>query len=119
MMAQLVVEVGQLALRGQVALEQQPSRFFKTAFTRQRLHGDAAVLQAGPFAVDETDGRLGGGHVGKARPILDLTHSLPTLNQGVFRVRGCGGSLRLLCQFLAARQIGAACGHGYNKLELR
>ena len=91
-MAQLVVKVGQFALRGQIALEQQPGRFFKTAFAGQRLHGDTAVLQTRSLAVNETNGRLGGGHVGKARPILDLTHSLPTLNQGMFRVRGCGGS---------------------------
>ena len=45
--SQLGVEIGQLLLRGQIALEQQPGRFLKAAFAGQRLDGDAAILQAG------------------------------------------------------------------------
>ena len=70
--AELVVEVGQLALRGQVALEQQPGGLLETALAGQRFDGDAAVFQAGAFAVDETDRRLRDRHVGQARPKLQL-----------------------------------------------
>ena len=77
MMPELVVEVGQLALGGQVALEQQPGGFLETAFAGQGLDGDAAVLQAGAFAVDEADRRLRHRHVRQARPILHLTHGAP------------------------------------------
>ena len=79
-MAQLVVEVGQLALRRQVALEQQPGRFLETALAGQGLDGDAAVLQAGAFAVDEADGRLRDRHVGQPRPKLHLTHDWSLVN---------------------------------------
>ena len=47
MVAELVVEVGQLALRRQVALEQQPGGFLEAAFAGQGLDGDAAIFQAG------------------------------------------------------------------------
>ena len=79
-MAQLIVEASQLALSGKVALEQQPGCLLETTLPRQGFHGDAAVFQAGPFAVDETDRRLGGRHVGQSRPILQLTHGVLTLN---------------------------------------
>ena len=66
MVAKLVVEIGQLLLRGQIALEQQPGGFLETAFAGQGLDGDAAILQPGSFAVDETDRRLRDRHVGQA-----------------------------------------------------
>jgi len=64
-MAQLIVEIRQLTLTGQVSLEQQPSRFLKAALTSQRLHGDAAIFQAGTFAVDKADCGFGDGDIGK------------------------------------------------------
>src|SRR5262249_55153129 len=77
--AQLVVEVGQRALAGQVALEQQPGSLLETALAGQRLDGDTSVLEPGPFAVDETDGRLRARHVCQTRPKLQLTHDAPSL----------------------------------------
>ena len=83
---QLVVEVGQLALRGQLALEQQPGRLFVTARAGQGLDGDAAIFEAGTFAVDETDRRFGDRHVGQARMILQLAHD--GSRQGEYVVAG-------------------------------
>ena len=74
MVAQRSSKSASSRLRGQVALEQQPGRFLETAFAGQRLDGDAAIFQAGPFAVDETDRRLGDRHVGQARTKLHLAH---------------------------------------------
>ena len=67
-MAELVFEIGQLALVGQIALEQQPGGFLETAFAGQGFHGDTAIFQTGAFAINETDRRFRDGHVGQARP---------------------------------------------------
>ena len=66
--AELVVEVGQLALAGQLALEQQPAGFLEAAFAGERFDGDAAVFQPSPLAVDEADARLRHRHIRQPRP---------------------------------------------------
>jgi hypothetical protein len=77
MVAELIVEIGELLLRGQLALEEEPGGFLEATGTSQRLHGDAAILQARILAVDEADRRLRHRHVGKARMQLNLAHGTP------------------------------------------
>src|SRR5262245_31334450 len=71
-MAELVVEVGEFALRGQLSLEQEPGRFLKAAFAGQGFDRYAPVLQPRPLAVDIANRRLRTRHVRQARPILQL-----------------------------------------------
>ena len=70
---QLVVEVGEFALRGQLALEEQPARLLVGTLLGEDLDGDAAVLEAGALAVDEADGGLRGDHVFQARTVFRLS----------------------------------------------
>ena len=65
----------ELALRRQVALEEQPGRFLKAAFASQRLDRDAAIFQSGAFAIDEADRRLRYRHVRQTWPEFRLAHS--------------------------------------------
>ena len=53
MAAKLIVEVGQLLLRGQLPFEEEVGRFLEAAFARQGFDGDAPIFQTGIFPVDE------------------------------------------------------------------
>ena len=71
---QLVVEVSQFLLRGQIALEQQPACLLETALASQNLRRDTSIFQPRPLTVDEADGRLRDGHIRQTWTKLLLTH---------------------------------------------
>ena len=77
MVPQFVVKIGELLLRGEVALEKEIGGFLETALGGERLDSDAAIFEAGVFAVDEADGRLGNRDIRETGTLLDLAHGAP------------------------------------------